>query len=66
MIKRDNNLKQSVTWTRSEPASARWQEMHAILSRSPATAAYGWAKRSSTICKWRGVPAVVSVILPTP
>ena len=62
MIERDNNLKLTATWMRSEPAPDRWQELHAVLSRSPTTAAYGWARRSSMICKWRGVPASVSAL----
>ena len=62
MIKRDNKLELTATWTRSAAAPDRWQELHAILSRSPNTAAYGWARRSSMVCKWRGVPAAVSAL----
>ena len=62
MIKRDNKLELTATWTRSAAAPDRWQELHVILSRSPTTAAYGWARRSSLICKWRGVPATVSAM----
>jgi hypothetical protein len=59
MNKREANPKQS-NWTGDRLASARWQELHAHLSRCPETAEYGWAGRSSLICKWRAAPAVVS------
>jgi hypothetical protein len=65
MIKRSNNLKVTATWMQSEPASDRWQELHAMLSRSPTTAAYGWARRSSMFFKWRGLPASVSTLRTT-
>jgi len=62
MNKRESNPKQS-NWTGTRLASARWQELHTHLSRSPETAAYGWAASSSLICKWRAAPAAVSPTL---
>jgi len=59
MNKRETTPKQS-NWTGGRLASARWQELHAHLSRCPETAEYGWAGRSSLICKWRAAPAVAS------
>ena len=59
MNTREANSKQS-TWTGTRLASARWQELHSQLSRLPGTAMYGWARRSSMICKWRAAPARVS------
>lgn len=58
MINRNTNFTQ--TTNRVVPATDRWHELHTLLSRSPGTALYGWAARSSMICKWRAVPAVVS------
>lgn len=60
MNKRDT--KQS-NWTGTRLASARWQELHAHLTRHPNTAEYGWASRSSLICKWRAAPAAASLAL---
>jgi hypothetical protein len=48
------------TWTGAKLASARWQELHIHLSSRPGIAEYGWARRSSMICKWRVAPARVS------
>jgi hypothetical protein len=64
MNTRDSNPKQS-NWTGTRLASARWQELHNHLSRQPGTAEYGWACRSSLICKWRAAPAAVSQALST-
>lgn len=60
MINRDTNSKLTAQWIRMVPATDRWHELHNLLSRSPGTAMYGWARRSSMICKWRAVPAAVS------
>ena len=49
--------------TGAKLASARWQELHIQLSSRPGVAEYGWARRSSMICKWRALPAAVSAAL---
>lgn len=59
MINRDTNSTLTAQ-TRVVPTTDRWHELHTLLSRSPGTAMYGWARRSSMICKWRAVPAAVS------
>lgn len=61
MNKREVNAQLTARWAQVSPAPNRWQEMHSTLSRAPETAAYGWARRSSMICKWRAGPAHVSV-----
>jgi hypothetical protein len=64
MIKREANPKLTARWGQVLLAPSRWQEMHAILSRAPATAEYGWARQSSIVCKWRAEPAAVSAAAP--
>jgi hypothetical protein len=60
MINRETKPHLTAQWTRVVPTTDRWHELHTLLSRSPGTALYGWAARSSMICKWRAVPAGVS------
>jgi hypothetical protein len=57
MIKRDMYSQRTTGSVQVLRAPNRWQEMHFILSRAPATAEYGWSRRSSMICKWRADPA---------
>jgi hypothetical protein len=53
--------KLTATWYRSgmNPLPDRWQALQLQLSSSRAAADFGWARRSSVICKWHGVPACV-------
>ena len=64
MIKRKEDPQLTARWAQVLRAPNRWQEMHAILSRAPATAEYGWARRSSIVCKWRAEPAAISTAAP--
>jgi hypothetical protein len=45
---------------RATHASDRWQTLQSRLSRTTATAAAAWTRRSPLICKWRALPAGVS------
>jgi hypothetical protein len=45
---------------RATHATDRWQALQSQLSRTPATAAAAWTRRSPLICKWRALPAGVS------
>jgi hypothetical protein len=45
---------------RATHATDRWQTLQSQLSRSMATAATAWTRRSPLTCKWRALPAGVS------
>jgi hypothetical protein len=62
MNERETNPTQNFP-TGSRLAPARWQELHIQLSSRPGVAEYGWARRSSMICKWRALPAAVSAAM---
>jgi hypothetical protein len=59
-----NDAKLELIGTRTgRPAPTdRWQSLQALISKQ-AEPAYGWARRSSVICRWRAVPASVSARL---
>ena len=54
----DAKLKLIGTWTRVPAPTDRWQSLHALIS-TQTEPVYGWARRSSVICRWRAVPASV-------
>ena len=66
MNRHDTKTYVTAAGNRRVPATDRWHELHTLLSRSPGTALYGWARRSSMICKWRAVPAGVSATFTPP
>ena len=46
---------------RATHTTDRWQALQVQLSRTTATAATAWTRRSPLACKWRALPAGVSV-----
>jgi hypothetical protein len=45
---------------RATHATDRWQALQSRLSRTMATAATAWTRRSPLTCRWRALPAGVS------
>jgi hypothetical protein len=47
-------------WSRNSQATA-WQVLQAQLSEHTSTDASAWTRRSAVTCRWRALPAGVSV-----